>query len=171
MGGREIYGAIDAEIEVKEENGKRFFRVSKQRQLGTKEKTVGFALSVVKMGTDRWGADSSTCIVIPAEAEIKDTLETEKTTFIECCIDVGKLDYFDEKPFVSSSALARSIFNLGFAKSETASAQWVKPSAKGYLCNKMKLAGLIKHHGSGYLVLDTDLIFFIEQSIKGIKGI
>lgn len=162
-----IYGAIDAEVEVKEDNGKRSFRVSKQRQLGTKEQVFGFDLNIVSMGFDKWGGESTTCTVIPAEAEEVDKLETEKSTFLDCCLHIEQLERFDDKIFVTTSAMARALFDLGFAKSETAARQQSKPSAKGCLCNKLKTAGIIKHHGCGYLVLDNDLSFFIEQGIKG----
>lgn len=162
-----IYGAIDAEVEVKEENGKRSFRVSKQRQLGTKEQVFGFDLKVVSMGVDKWGSESTTCTVIPAKIETTDDLETEKSTFLDCCLHLGDLDRFEDKLFVSSSAISRALFDLGFAKSETSAKQQSKPSAKGCLCNKLKTAGIIKHQGCGYLILDPDISFFIEQGKKG----
>jgi putative DNA primase/helicase len=162
-----IYGAVDAEIEVKEDNGKRLFRVSKQRQLGTKEQVFGFDLKIVTMGVDKWGQESTTCVVIPATAEEEDKLETEKSTLLDCCIHLGDLDKIDGKLFVSTSALARALFDLGFAKSETSAKQQSKPSAKGCLCNKLKTAGIIKHQGCGYVILDPDISFFIEQGKKG----
>ena len=162
-----IYGAIDAEIEVKEEDGRRFFRVSKQRQLGSKEQVYGFDLKIVEMGINKWGEVATTCVVTPAEVEEKETLETEKSTFIDCCRSIGTLDSVDGKPFVSTSAIARTLFDLGYAKSETSAKQQSKPSAKGCLCNKLKMAGLINHHGSGYIINDPDMISFLELGKKG----
>ena len=97
------------------------------------------------MGFDKWGGESTTCTVIPAEAEEVDKLETEKSTFLDCCLHIEQLERFDDKIFVTTSAMARALFDLGFAKSETAARQQSKPSAKGCLCNKLKTAGIIKH--------------------------
>lgn len=164
-----IYGAIDAEIEVKEDNGKRFFRVSKQRQLGSKEQVYGFDLKVVEMGVNKWGEVATTCVVKEGSVEKKEKLEEELATFIDCCRNIEKLDEIDGKLFVSNAALARAIFDLGYAKSETSAKQMVKPSAKGYLCWKLKSAGKIYQHNSGYSILDNDLESILRLGIKGIK--
>ena len=163
-----IYGAVDAEIEVKEEQGRRFFRVSKQRQLGTKEQTFGFDLVVVEMGVDKWGDPSTTCVVIPAEVEKEDKLEHEKSILIDCCRHIGKLDEIDGKLFVSGAALSIQLFDLGYAKSETSAKQMVKPSAGGYLCNKLKEKRILIHRNGGYIIEDQDLSDFIRLGIKGI---
>jgi KaiC/GvpD/RAD55 family RecA-like ATPase len=163
-----IYGAVDAEIEVKEENGGRYFRVSKQRQLGTKEQIFGFDLVVVQMGVDKWGDPSSTCVVVPADVEKEDKLEYEKSIFMDCCRHIGKLDEIEGKTFVSGSALSIQLFELGYAKSEASSKQMVKPSASGYLCNKLKEKRIITHRNGGYIIEDQDIGDFIKLGIKGI---
>lgn len=64
-----LYGAVDAEIEVKEVEGIRSFSVTKQRQLGTKEEVQTFSLETVVMGLDKWGQESTTCVVIQGVTE------------------------------------------------------------------------------------------------------
>lgn len=162
-----IYGAIDAEIEVKEENGARSFRVSKQRRLGSKEQVYGFALKVVEMGKNKWGETATECVIVPAETEQKETLESEKSTILDCCRSLESIDYVDGKPFITTSALSRMLFDLGYAKSESSARQQAKPSARGCLCNKLKTAGIIIHHGSGYIINDDNIISAIELGKKG----
>jgi putative DNA primase/helicase len=162
-----IYGAVDAEIEVKEEYGKRCFRVSKQRQLGTKEQVFGFDLVVVTMGVDKWGDPSSTCVVVPADVEKEDNLEHEKSILMDCCRNIGNLDEIEGRLFVSGAALSIQLFDLGYAKSEASAKQMVKPSANGQICNKLKEKRILTHRNGGYIIEDQDINDFIRLGTKG----
>ena len=75
-----LYGAIDAEIEVKEVDGVRSFSVTKQRQLGTKEEVQTFSLETVVMGLDKWGQESSTCVVLQGVTEKIQRKQKDKKT-------------------------------------------------------------------------------------------
>lgn len=61
-----LRGAIDTEIEVKEENGSRTAEVVKQRDL-PKGDTFGFTLEVVTLGQNRRGKDVTSCVVKPTD--------------------------------------------------------------------------------------------------------
>ena len=61
-----LRGAIDTEIEVTEDNGKRTIHTRKQRDL-EKGPPFGFTLEQVELGTDRRGKPVRSCIVRPAD--------------------------------------------------------------------------------------------------------
>ena len=65
-----IRAAIDTEIEVTadEARGTRAAEVTKQRDLPGKGQRIGFKLTPVVIGRNRWGADRTTCIVEPTDA-------------------------------------------------------------------------------------------------------
>lgn len=62
--------AIDTEIEVTahEATGVRTAEVTKQRDLPGKGIRIGFRLEPVHLGTNRWGTDRGSCIVVGTEA-------------------------------------------------------------------------------------------------------
>jgi putative DNA primase/helicase len=63
-----IRAAVDTEIEVTENGLNRCAEITKQRDLGTKGERVGFKLSVVPLGTTKWGKPASSCVVLPSDA-------------------------------------------------------------------------------------------------------
>jgi hypothetical protein len=68
-----IRAAIDTEIEVGDEaeEGTRAAEITKQRDLDGKGDRYGFTLQRVVMGTNRWGRERASCVVLPANAPEK----------------------------------------------------------------------------------------------------
>lgn len=66
-----IRAAVDTEIEVVDHPAGRYAEVTKNRDLGSKGARIGFKVNVVEMGTTKWGAAATTCVVIPASAPEK----------------------------------------------------------------------------------------------------
>ena len=65
--------AIETEIEITSTPAGRAAEITKQRDLPTKGDRIGFRLDVVSLGKTKWGKDSTSCIVSPAEAPNKST--------------------------------------------------------------------------------------------------
>lgn len=65
-----VLAAIETEIEVTadELSGIRTAEITKQRDLPTKGMRLGFTLSKVRLGVNRWGTERGTCVVAPAAA-------------------------------------------------------------------------------------------------------
>lgn len=63
-----IRAAIDTEIEVSESVAGRVAEITKERDLGSKGTRLGFRLEPVTLGTTKWGAPSTTCIVVADDA-------------------------------------------------------------------------------------------------------
>ena len=69
-----IRAAIDTEIEISvDENENRTAEITKQRDLPGKGKRIGFRLETVLLGTNKWGSERTSCIVVSAEATEKRT--------------------------------------------------------------------------------------------------
>lgn len=108
-----LYGAVDAEIEVKEVDGQKSFSVTKQRQLGTKEEEQYFSLEVVAMGVDKWGQESTTCVVLQGASEKVEKksrnkkLAKQKDEYMRAWIATGKDVDADGRPIVSGPALSK----------------------------------------------------------------
>ena len=62
-----IRAAVDTEIEVTDNLQGRCAEITKQRDLGTKGVRLGFTLEVLTLGTTKWGALATSCVVVPAE--------------------------------------------------------------------------------------------------------
>lgn len=65
-----LRAATDTEIEVTadEATGSRTAEITKQRDLPGKGDRIGFKLEPIVLGTNKWGNQRSSCVVIPAEA-------------------------------------------------------------------------------------------------------
>ena len=66
-----IRAAIDTEIEVTDSPQGRVAEITKQRDLSTKGERIGFRLEPVTLGRTKWGADATSCVVLPADAPDK----------------------------------------------------------------------------------------------------
>lgn len=62
-----IRAAVDTEIEVTDSPAVRCAEITKQRDLGTKGQRIGFTLEVLTLGTTKWGAPATSCVVVPAD--------------------------------------------------------------------------------------------------------
>ena len=68
-----VRGAVDTEMEVSDSPMGRCCEITKQRDLGTKGERIGFRLDPVALGMTKWGAVASSCVVVAADAPIKQT--------------------------------------------------------------------------------------------------
>lgn len=66
-----IRAAVDTEIEVTDSPNGRCAEITKQRDLSTKGERIGFRLDTVTLGTTKWGAAATSCVVVPADAPEK----------------------------------------------------------------------------------------------------
>lgn len=66
-----IRAAVDTEIEVTDSAQGRCAEITKQRDLSTKGERIGFRLDPVTLGTTKWGAAATSCVVVPADAPDK----------------------------------------------------------------------------------------------------
>lgn len=66
-----IRAAIDTEIEVTDSPQGRCAEITKQRDLNSKGQRIGFKLEPVTLGRTKWGADATSCVVLPADAPDK----------------------------------------------------------------------------------------------------
>ncbi len=66
-----IRAAVDTEIEVTDSPTGRCAEITKQRDLSTKGERIGFRLDTVTLGTTKWGAAATSCVVLPADAPDK----------------------------------------------------------------------------------------------------
>lgn len=66
-----IRAAVDTEIEVTDSPAGRCAEITKQRDLSTKGERIGFRLDTVTLGTTKWGAAATSCVVLPADAPDK----------------------------------------------------------------------------------------------------
>ena len=66
-----IRAAVDTEIEVTDSPTGRCAEITKQRDLSTKGERLGFRLDAVTLGTTKWGAAATSCVVVPADAPDK----------------------------------------------------------------------------------------------------
>jgi len=66
-----IRGNIDTEIEVTDLPAGRCCEITKQRDLSSKGHRIGFRLETVTLGTTKWGAPATSCVVLPADAPAK----------------------------------------------------------------------------------------------------
>lgn len=68
-----LRAAIDTEVEVTDSPTGRCAEITKQRDLPTKGKRIGFRLDVVELGLTKWGTPATSCVVQPADAPAKTT--------------------------------------------------------------------------------------------------
>ncbi|MDI3511750.1 MAG: putative primase/helicase [Betaproteobacteria bacterium] len=66
-----IRAAVDTEIEVTDSPAGRCAEITKQRDLSTKGQRIGFRLDTVTLGSTKWGAPATSCVVVPADAPDK----------------------------------------------------------------------------------------------------
>ena len=66
-----IRAAVDTEIEVTDSPAGKCCEITKQRDLPTKGERIGFKLDVVTLGYTKWEAPATSCVVIPADAPVK----------------------------------------------------------------------------------------------------
>ncbi len=66
-----VRAAVDTEIEVTDSPQGRCAEITKQRDLNTKGKRIGFRLEPVSMGQTKWGAPATSCVVVGADAPEK----------------------------------------------------------------------------------------------------
>lgn len=66
-----IRAAVDTEIEVTDSPTGRCAEITKQRDLSTKGERIGFRLDTVTLGSTKWGAAATSCVVVPADAPDK----------------------------------------------------------------------------------------------------
>lgn len=66
-----IRAAVDTEIEVTDSPTGRCAEITKQRDLSTKGQRIGFRLNTVTLGSTKWGAPATSCVVVPADAPDK----------------------------------------------------------------------------------------------------
>jgi hypothetical protein len=67
-----IRAAVDTEIEVTAvKDSGRCAEITKQRDMPTKGKRIGFDLETVQLGLNKWGEPSTSCIVLSAIAPSK----------------------------------------------------------------------------------------------------
>ena len=110
---------VDTEIEVSEKGLVRKAQIMKQRGLPGKGDDIYFKLSIVEMGTTKWGKIASTCVVEfdsePAESESEDKGHAKKIRFLtDAWIDSGK-PMERNKPYVSRPALKQAIEDNGYS--------------------------------------------------------
>lgn len=70
-----IRAAIDTEIEVTDTPAGRVAEITKQRDLPTKGKRIGFRLEPVTLGLSKWGTPSTSCIVVSEDAPAQQPLK------------------------------------------------------------------------------------------------
>lgn len=68
-----LRAAIDTEVEITDSPTGRCAEITKQRDLPTKGKRIGFRLDVVELGLTKWGTPATSCVVQPADAPTKTT--------------------------------------------------------------------------------------------------
>jgi hypothetical protein len=66
-----IRAAVDTEIEVTDSPAGKCCEITKQRDLPTKGDRIGFRLDVVTLGCTKWGAPATSCVVVAADAPVK----------------------------------------------------------------------------------------------------
>lgn len=68
-----IRAATDTEIEVTADDATslRSAEITKQRDLPGKGDRIGFKLAPVALGTNRWGTERASCVVVPSDAPVK----------------------------------------------------------------------------------------------------
>jgi len=66
-----IRAAVDTEIEVTDAPTGRCVEITKQRDLPTKGKRIGFRLDVVTLGLTKWGMPATSCVVVASDAPAK----------------------------------------------------------------------------------------------------
>lgn len=66
-----IRAAVDTEIEVTDSPQGRCAEITKQRDLSTKGERIGFRLDTVTLGSTKWGAAATSCVVVATDAPDK----------------------------------------------------------------------------------------------------
>jgi hypothetical protein len=66
-----IRAAVDTEIEVTDSPQGRCAEITKQRDLSTKGDRIGFRLDTVTLGSTKWGAAATSCVVVASDAPDK----------------------------------------------------------------------------------------------------
>jgi hypothetical protein len=66
-----IRAAVDTEIEITDSAQGRCAEITKQRDLNTKGERIGFRLEQVTLGSTKWGAAATSCVVLPSDAPDK----------------------------------------------------------------------------------------------------
>lgn len=66
-----IRAAVDTEIEITDSPAGKCCEITKQRDLPTKGERIGFRLDVVTLGITKWGAAATSCVVVAADAPVK----------------------------------------------------------------------------------------------------
>jgi KaiC/GvpD/RAD55 family RecA-like ATPase len=68
-----IRAAVDTEIEVTDSPQGRCAEITKQRDLSTKGDRIGFRLDTVTLGSTKWGAAATSCVVVATDAPERKT--------------------------------------------------------------------------------------------------
>ena len=66
-----VRAAVDTEIELSDTPAGKCIEITKQRDLSTKGDRIGFRLDPVALGLTKWGAAATSCVVVPADAPVK----------------------------------------------------------------------------------------------------
>jgi putative DNA primase/helicase len=66
-----IRAAVDTEIEVTDAPTGRCAEITKQRDLSTKGERIGFRLDTVTLGSTKWGAPATSCVLVATDAPDK----------------------------------------------------------------------------------------------------
>ena len=66
---------MDTEIEISDSPAGRCVEITKQRDLNTKGERIGFKLDVVTLGHTKWGEPATSCVVVAADAPVKQTVK------------------------------------------------------------------------------------------------
>ena len=66
-----VRAAVDTEIELSDTPAGKCIEITKQRDLSTKGERIGFRLESVTLGLSKWGAPATSCVVVAADAPIK----------------------------------------------------------------------------------------------------
>jgi hypothetical protein len=74
---------VDTELAIVVEQNKPFLTVTKQRDLDSKGKEISFALKTVTVGKTKFGADATTCVVIPGDSKRLPKQATKKLGLVE----------------------------------------------------------------------------------------
>lgn len=74
---------VDTEIAVVVDHDKPFLTVTKQRDLDSKGKEISFALKTVTLGKTKFGADATTCVVVPGDSKRLPKQPTTKLGLVE----------------------------------------------------------------------------------------
>jgi RecA-family ATPase len=106
-----LKGAVDTEIEITSTIDGRCAEITKQRDMSTKGKRIGFKLEPVPLGINKWGENTFSCVVLNSDAPPKTSSKREnqvdgaileflktKGTGVKKVEVVNHLEYMSTKP-------------------------------------------------------------------------